>query len=392
MSMTKKPISEVVDVNPRIPEEIARNVKREVDFISMAQLSENGYVTPNDSRQLGDVLKGYTYFENGDVIVAKITPCMENGKAAFVENLPHQIGFGSTEFHVLRPGPLVDGRYLFYMVWNPEFRNEAEGNMTGSAGQKRVPKAFFDRFEIPLPPLPEQKRIADILDKADAIRRKRHEARGNADTLIASSFREQFGDPVVNSMGLETIPLSEYGIVTTGNTPSRKDPDNYGHAIEWIKSDNINTPSHWLTKSTEGLSEKGRAIARTVPAGSTLVTCIAGSPACVGNAAMTDRTVAFNQQINAVTPNHEVDPYFLYSLILLSQPLVQRASTASMKGMVSKGKFEQVELIKINEREQKAFGRVFQQILQLVNRNDQALASSNDLFDSLVQRAFNGEL
>jgi type I restriction enzyme S subunit len=248
------------------------------------------------------------------------------------------------------------------------------------------------RIEIPLPPLSEQKRIADILDKADSIRRKRQEACTNLDTLIASSFRQQFGDPVSNSIGLETIPLSEYGIVTTGNTPSRKDPDNYGDAIEWIKSDNINTPSHWLTTSTEGLSEKGRAIARTVPAGSTLVTCIAGSPTCVGNAAMTDRTVAFNQQINAITPRHEVDPYFLYSLILLSKPLVQRASTASMKGMVSKRKFEQVEVIRVKEREQKTFGRTFQQILKLVNRNDQASSSSNVLFESLVQSAFKGNL
>jgi len=176
MSVVKKPISHVVDVNPRIPTEIASDGRREVDFVPMAQLSEQGYVTPNVSCPLADVLKGYTYFENGDVIVAKITPCMENGKAAFVDNLPHKIGFGSTEFHVLRPRESVDGRYLFYMVWNPEFRKEAESDMTGSAGQKRVPKAFFDRFEIPLPPLSEQKRIADILDKADAIRRKRQEA------------------------------------------------------------------------------------------------------------------------------------------------------------------------------------------------------------------------
>lgn len=325
---------------------------------------------------------------DGDIVFARTGNT--TGKSFLLKEPPKDSVFASYLIRV-RPSRLVDPRFLAHFFDTPNYWNQIEKNTQG-AGQPGVNATRLKTIEIPLPPLSEQKRIADILDKADSIRRKRQEARTNSDALIASSFREKFGDPVTNSMGLETIPLSDYGIVTTGNTPSRKDPDNYGDAIEWIKSDNINTPSHWLTKSTEGLSEKGRAIARTVPAGSTLVTCIAGSPACVGNAAMTDRTVAFNQQINAVTPRREVDPYFLYSLILLSQPLVQRASTASMKGMVSKGKFEQVQVIKVNEREQKAFGRVFQQILQLVNRNDQASASSNDLFESLVQRAFKGEL
>ncbi|TWU41880.1 restriction endonuclease subunit S [Novipirellula artificiosorum] len=216
MNVIKRPISEVVDVNPRIPTEIASDIKRKVDFVPMAQLSEQGDVTPNGSRHLGDVMKGYTYFENGDVIVAKITPCMENGKAAFVDNLPHQIGFGSTEFHVLRPSDSVDGRYLFYMVWNSKFRNEAEGNMTGSAGQKRVPKAFFDRFVIPLPPLSEQKRIADILDKADAIRRKRRDAISQAETILRSAYSQIFGDPVANPQNWPVEDLGSIADIVTG--------------------------------------------------------------------------------------------------------------------------------------------------------------------------------
>lgn len=191
-------ISEIAEVNPRLPAGLYGEKDREVDFVPMAQLSENGYVESNGSRPLGEVLKGYTYFANGDVIVAKITPCMENGKAAFVHDLPNGIAFGSTEFHVLRPGPKVDGRYLFYMIWNPVFRRNAEGNMTGSAGQKRVPAKFFDRFPIPLPSLPEQKRIADILDKADAIYRKRQEAQTEIIALIDSQFLEVFGDPLSN--------------------------------------------------------------------------------------------------------------------------------------------------------------------------------------------------
>ena len=250
----------------------------------------------------------------------------------------------------------------------------------------------IESFEIPLPPLHQQKRIADILDKADAIRRKRKYVQKKVDQLLAPVFFEQFGDPVLNSQGRETITLSQYGNITTGNTPSRKDPNNYGDAIEWIKSDNINTPSHWLTHASEGLSYQGLSQARTVDVGATLVTCIAGSPECVGNAAITNRKVAFNQQINAITPANGVDPFFLYVLILLSKPLIQSASTQSMKGMVSKSKFEQVKVIFAPHAEQLTFNRIIQKIFNMTNKQRGLAFQVDDLFNSLVQRAFKGEL
>ena len=289
--------------------------------------------------------------------------------------------------HVLRPRPNVDINYLCRHLEKYDIRPFVSGTT-----RLKLTKGQAETIPIALPPLPEQRRIADILDKADGIRLKRQEAVGVVDSLISSEFGARFGDPVANTQSRKTVALSAYGRITTGNTPSRKEEDNYGDAIEWIKSDNINTPRHWLTRSTEGLSEKGLAIARTVPPGSTLVTCIAGSPSCVGNAAMADRTVAFNQQINAITPSERVDPFYLYALVLLSKPLIQRSSTESMKGMVSKGKFEQVEVIEADSREQTAFGNAFQKILALLDRQYDGDQESDNLFNSLVQRAFRGEL
>ncbi|MGV2336843.1 MAG UNVERIFIED_CONTAM: DUF3644 domain-containing protein [Planctomycetaceae bacterium] len=240
MKVIRKVISEVVDVNPRTPPDILSDLKRVVDFVPMVQLSEKGYVTPNGSRPMGEVLKGYTYFENGDVLVAKITPCMENGKAAFVHNLPHQIGFGSTEFHVLRPGDSIEGRYLFYMIWNSEFRNEAERHMTGSAGQKRVPKSFFDRFEIPLPPLSEQKRIADILDKADAIRRKRQEFLDVIATSYKSLFVSMFGDPVENHRGYVVKKIADVATrISKGESPKWQGFEYQDSGVQFITSENV---------------------------------------------------------------------------------------------------------------------------------------------------------
>ena len=176
----------------------------------MADVSEDGFISANGTRRLGNVAKGYTYFENGDVLVARITPCMENGKAALVSDMPLTIGFGSTEFHVLRPRTGVCGRYLFYMVWNSWFRKHAERNMTGTAGQKRVPASFFDSFAIPLPASEEQQRIAVILDKANAICRKRRQAIETLSLLKESQFHQWLTPLFESTSENDYVPVSSF--------------------------------------------------------------------------------------------------------------------------------------------------------------------------------------
>ena len=112
---------------------------RLVPFLPMAAVSEDGRASYNSQRPIKELLKGYTYFQRGDILLAKITPCLENGKAALLTDLPEEVGYGSTEFHVLRPGPEIDPKYLFYAVWNKTFRSTGASSFTGSAGQKRLP-------------------------------------------------------------------------------------------------------------------------------------------------------------------------------------------------------------------------------------------------------------
>ena len=230
-------IGEFAQINPRIPKELLARPNRIVHFVPMSELSEQGCIQSNGARRLKDVVKGYTYFENGDVLVAKITPCMENGKAAFVDGLEHDVAFGSTEFHVLRPNPELDGKYLFYMIWNPEFRHVAESRMTGSAGQKRVPKSFLERFEIPLPKLTEQKRITAILDKAYSIRRQREEA---ADTLLElriATFLDFFGDPETNPKNWNKLRLGDVTKLQGGYAFKSKDYVSEG--VSLVKISNV---------------------------------------------------------------------------------------------------------------------------------------------------------
>jgi type I restriction enzyme S subunit len=151
---------------------------------------------------------------------------------------------------------------------------------------------------------------------------------------------------VANPRGWKRARICELGDVETGNTPPRETADYYGSAIEWIKSDNTNLAEMYPSHATEGLSKKGIDVGRIVQPRSLLLTCIAGSETSIGNVVLTNRRVAFNQQINAVTPHGDVDPQFLYGLFLAAKPMVQRNTTLAMKRMITKGKLEELVLIK----------------------------------------------
>ena len=167
---------------------------------------EGAIITPG-RRAYREVAKGYTPFRDGDVLFAKVTPCMENGKAAIANDLIGGLGFGSTEFHVLRPGPRLDRGYLYHCVRMAEFRRRAKAYFTGTAGQQRVPTSFLEMFPLPLPPLPEQRHIGDILDPAASIRRLRRQAQETARQIIPALFVKMLGDPATNPMGWPVRPL-----------------------------------------------------------------------------------------------------------------------------------------------------------------------------------------
>ena len=353
--------------------------------------ADTGSVRNTEERLAAEVKKAYTPFLNGDLLVAKITPCFENGKVAQAI-LDREVGFGSTEFHVVRALPnAADQRFLLHFLRQERVRREGELRMTGSAGQRRVPGAFLSGLRVPVLLVKEQRRIAEVLDRAEALWAKRRAALAKLDTLTQAIFLEMFGDPATNPRRWPMAPLSEIGDVITGNTPPRDNPGLFGTAIEWVKSDNLNTPYMYVTKATEGLSVAGRAVSRTVPAGSILVTCIAGTPACIGNAAIADREVAFNQQINAIVPAI-ADAHFLYMQIVLGKRLIRQASTGGMKGMVSKSRFERIRMVLPPLPLQHEFARRVAAVEKLKVAQRASLAQLDALFASLQHWAFRGEL
>jgi type I restriction enzyme S subunit len=157
-----------MEVNPPAPRLRRLAAEDEVSFVPMDALSGHGRIDLDQTRTLADVSSGYTEFQDNDVIVAKITPCFENGKAALATGLTNGAAYGTTELHVLRAGPALDPGFLFYVATSDRFRKLGESEMYGAGGQKRVPPEFVKDFPMPVPPLPEQRHIAAFLDRKTA--------------------------------------------------------------------------------------------------------------------------------------------------------------------------------------------------------------------------------
>ena len=140
-----------------------------VSFIEMASVSNEGFIETKVDRPCGEVRNGgYTYFAEGDIIIAKITPCMENGKCAIAEELTNGIGFGSSEFHTFRCHESeILTKYLFLLLNQNMVRKAAEEAMTGASGHRRVPAAFYEEMLIPVPPIPVQQKVVDECAKID---------------------------------------------------------------------------------------------------------------------------------------------------------------------------------------------------------------------------------
>ena len=153
------PIKDVAIINPR-RFDIPISDDESLSFVPMKDVEEEtGRLHTKVVKVWKEVKKGYTPFQEGDVIFAKITPCMENGKFALAMGLHGGRAAGSTEFHVFRPKPTVDPKYLLYYFFTPAIRHAAKANMKGTAGQLRVPISFLEEQEIPLPSIEDQKII-----------------------------------------------------------------------------------------------------------------------------------------------------------------------------------------------------------------------------------------
>lgn len=180
-----------IELNPNKKELL--NFNGNVSFLPMSNVSENGKIDLSINRNIDDVRKGFTFFKDNDVIVAKITPCFENGKGAPVFGLLNGVGFGSTEFHVLRPKNTVNTVWLYHVTMLSKFRLEGERKMTGSGGQRRITKDFIYNFKLNIPPLALQNEFADFVAQVDKSQLAIQKSLEELETLKKSLMQEYFG-------------------------------------------------------------------------------------------------------------------------------------------------------------------------------------------------------
>ena len=259
----------------------------------------------------------------------------------------------STDCVVLKPESIVLCKYLYYFFL-ANMRILEDGFK--GAGLRHTNKNYIDNITI--------KTIPTI-----------------------ARFVEMFGDLRVNPFGFKKKKLKDTCIVITGNTPSRSVPEYYGDYMEWIKTDNIVTGFLNPTKSVEYLSEAGVNVGRTVEKDSILMACIAGSIASIGKVCITDRKVAFNQQINAVIPK-EYDVLFLYVMLQMSKDYLTEEINMALKGILSKSKLEEKEFIIPPIKQQKQFATFATQVDKSKVAVQKSLEQTQMLFDSLMQQYF----
>ncbi len=238
MNWAETTLGQVADINPRSRDWTTLAPETPVSFVPMSAISQRtASITEMVVRPLADVRKGFTPFRDNDVLFAKITPCMENGKAALATNLQNGIGFGSTEFHVLRARGGNLPQFIYYFVRQSEFRMAAKQRFRGAAGQQRVPEDFLTSYAFPNVAPTEQRRIVEILEQTDALRQKRAEADALADRILPALFHKLFGDPATNPKGWPRVRLGT--IIADTRNGLYKHADFYGRGTQILKMFNI---------------------------------------------------------------------------------------------------------------------------------------------------------
>jgi len=385
-------LTEVAELNPPLVGPV--NEGEKVSFIPMSAVDAASVsAVDRETRLYSEVSKGYTPFLDGDVLVAKITPCFENGKIVHA-HLTRRYGFGSTEFHVVRPHTdLADARYLAHFLRLDRVRREGESRMTGSAGQRRVPEHFLAGLSVPLPPLSEQQRIAEILDKADALRAKRRMALAQLDTLTQSIFLDMFGDPVTNPKRWAREAIAEIAEqVTDGEhlTPRRT-----REGIKLLSARNIRDGYlDFVNVDYIDADEYERISRRCDPvAGDVLISC----SGTIGRVASVETTEKFSLVRSAalVRPNrdriaHKFLEHYLRTPAMKARMLLR--ANASSQANLFQGQIREFPVYLPPLRLQIEFADRAASIGRLRNHERGSLSEIDALFASLQHRAFRGDL
>jgi type I restriction enzyme, S subunit len=440
-----RPFADIAEINPRHPKDIDDALP--VTFVPMAGISETQpEFEASEVRPLGAVRKGFTHFAEGDVLFAKITPCMENGKGAVARNLSNGLGCGTTELHVVRPLGRIRPDYIYRFLAQESVRREAKANFTGTAGQARVPTSFIEELELPIAPLPEQKRIVakleKVLSRVDACkerlakipallkrfrqsvlaaacsgrltadwREENPELESGAELLarikavrlktavttkdkkqIEEAFQTESLTLEDGELGVETVPdswiacrIGAIGTVVNGSTPSRKQDNFWDGEIPWVSSGEVRNNS--ISTTLERITEAGyeSCSVRLLPVGTVLLAMI-GEGKTRGQSSILQLEATINQNIAAVVISHGlVSPEFLWRWFLLQYEATRERGSGSGPQALNCQRVRELPFVLPSRAEQQEIVRRVEELFKLADRIEARFTKANAYVGKLTQ-------
>lgn len=381
---TVKKLSEIADFNPResLPKgTIAKKV-------GMDKLQPFCRDIPSYEME---VFSGGTKFRNGDTIMARITPCLENGKTAKVDILDdNEIGFGSTEYIVFRAKEGVDEDFLYYLVCSSIVREPAIKSMVGSSGRQRVQTDVVQNLDIAVPPYEEQCLIGGILRNLDDKIKINNKINENLEQQAQAYFDELF---VVNAdPNWPDCTLSDIGSIVAGGTPSKSKPEYYAdRGIAWITPKDLSIDkSKFISHGENDISELGfsKSSATKMPVGTVLFS----SRAPIGYIAIAQNEVTTNQGFKSVVPNEDIGTAYVYFLLRSLLPTIEGIASGSTFKEISGAGMKSVPTVMPDIDTIRLFNTfcepIFkeQETLEAENRRLSALR------DSLLPKLMSGEI
>jgi len=291
-------LANVVEINPGKVEARALPPETEASFVPMEDLlTDRPDFVPTRTRPVGEVITGYTCFRDRDVLLAKITPCFENGKAGIAADLKNGLGFGSTEFYVLRASDKVLPEFIYQIVKRQAFRDEGTENMAGTAGQQRVRRDFIENYEIPLPPLEEQRRIVAEIEGYQKVL-------DGARQILAGYNPRLDIDPEWETVRLEDVCEIKRGRFS--HRP-RNAPQFYGGEYPFLQTGDVVRAKGRAVTHTQTLNELGLSVSKLFQPTIVLITIAAN----IGDTALLTYPACFTDSVVGLTPNARVLPEFL---------------------------------------------------------------------------------
>ena len=377
--------ADFIEFNPRL------SIKKNAIATKVAMDKLQPFTKKIPATELAEFAGG-SKFCNGDTIMARITPCLENGKTAFVDILQDgEIGFGSTEFIVMRARDgISDPQFIYYLATSPAFRNVAIKSMVGSSGRQRVQQGVLDDLELVVPPLEEQQKIGAFLALFDEKIALNNKINDNLQQQAYAYFLQLFIENADPSWRVGTI--ADLGTVVGGGTPSKTKPEYYtDDGISWITPKDLSIDkSKFVAHGENDISELGyrNSSATTRPAGTVLFS----SRAPIGYLAIASNEVTTNQGFKSVVPHPEIGTPFVYYFLIHNLPLIESKASGSTFKEVSGSVMKSVEAVIPDGNTIAKFNDFCRPVFEMQEKLEQENRKLAAMRDSLLPRLMSGEI